>query len=118
MKRTYLKYMLLFCFGNFLYPANSNTQPIYGLSEKPSLIPEPVSVRWEKTSFTLYKGVRILSDGKMKSLLVTLQNLLSEKNIPVIDINNTAFPLIYFGYAKSNATHLANEAYHLTAGSD
>lgn len=91
---------------------------VYELSAKPALIPEPRNVSWKENAFSLYKGIRIVSDEKMEPQLFNLQNLLAEKNIPVVETNNTAYPLIYIGYKKNNAKHLADEAYHLTAGSD
>ena len=92
---------------------------VYDLSEKPALIPEPKFIKWSTTSsFPLYKGVRIESDEKMKLRLADVRRLLSEKNIEVVAANNEQWPVIRLHYAKTHATHLADEAYKLTVSRD
>ncbi len=88
---------------------------VYDLSPQPALIPEPVTLTWNKTSFFLYNGVRIKCDDQMKPQLVLLQELLKEKNIRVIETNENKYPVIHLGYAKTNAEHLSEEAYHIKA---
>lgn len=90
---------------------------VYGLSQKPALIPEPLSIKWEAPNFPIYKGVRISSDEKMALQLPMLLALLIEINIPVIAANNDQYPIIHLSYSKTNATHLANEAYQLKVDS-
>ncbi|MES2006063.1 MAG: family 20 glycosylhydrolase [Bacteroidota bacterium] len=91
---------------------------VYGLSPKPALIPEPVSLKWQNTSFPLYRGVRIVSDEKMNPQLGTLRELLTERNITVVETKDTSYPVIDLSYVKTNASHLPEEAYTIKAGAE
>lgn len=90
---------------------------VYGLQQKPSLIPLPQNLQWNDEKFPLYacKTILITNQSLYKEALL-LQQLLQSKGL---DMNITGTltneePLIELNLGKVNATVNEKEAYQLT----
>lgn len=94
---------------------------VYGLNEKPALIPLPQSLQWKDGRFPLYACKTILVKNKaVQKKAEILQQKLQAKGLAVkiADTMNTGEPFIELTLDKINAPQLPDEAYQLKIGND
>ncbi|MEO7045655.1 MAG: family 20 glycosylhydrolase, partial [Ferruginibacter sp.] len=89
---------------------------VYGLQEKPSLIPLPQQVKWNTGYFKLYncKEIKIAHDS-LQPEAVRLQQYLADKGwqTSIVKKENSNDPVIEVKIEKLNIPSLPNEAYKL-----
>ena len=94
---------------------------VYGLSEKPAIIPQPQQLNWKDGLFFLNhcKTIRVSGeelDNEAKQLQQIIKSL--GRNVTVAnDITNNA-PFIELKLAKVNSPYLSHEAYRLKIAND
>ncbi len=94
---------------------------VYGLAEKPAIIPQPRQLKWDAGFFPLYKCKTILVSGEnlgneAKKLQHIIESL-GRKVTIVNDITNNA-PSIELKLAKVNSPYSSEEAYRLKITKD
>ncbi|MBK8712161.1 MAG: family 20 glycosylhydrolase [Niastella sp.] len=93
---------------HLVYPA------VYGLQNKPSLIPNPQNLKWEKGLFSLNDcKIILISDSSLYPLAKTLQNKLYDwgYRVSISDSDPMNIPSIKLGFDKKQVTK--EEAYIL-----
>ncbi|HXS55645.1 MAG TPA: family 20 glycosylhydrolase [Hanamia sp.] len=94
---------------------------VYDLNQKPSLIPLPQSLKWNKENFPLYACKNILIKNKdLQKEAEWLQQQIAEKgwNINIVNTIKNNVPYIELNLGKVNAPQLNDEAYQLKVSAD
>lgn len=90
---------------------------VYGLNEKPSLLPAPKQLTWTKQWFSLQGNLTITADNIFSSQTTELENILSEHHLRYAKTEKNAEHQIRLKYQKIQSGYGSDEAYTLLADS-
>jgi lysophospholipase L1-like esterase len=95
---------------------------VYGLQQKPSLIPKPQILHWTDTKFSLYKSKTIVvADTSLRKEAHILQKIFADMRRPVVlhkTIKKNTKPFIKLKLGKVKAPIHKKEAYDIKVSAD